>query len=488
MPSLPGANVRLVRFVRRHATGLVATTIGTVLAAALITDGTFRLTSSPEHKLNGYYDALGESLLQGRFDVPPEAIGDEAFLIDGRAYGYFGPTPAILRLPLNRLFPTMRGHWTRLSMLAACALTLFAVDLVLRHARRDLRRDDVSDTDSLAGRLVEGAFVVGALVGPPMLFIVREAIIYHEAAIWGAAFALWSYVAILAYCERNRFAFLASAVVFAAASAQARGSVGLGSIAAILLLSAWMLFRARASRRVRHGLTAALAAALVAGGTYYKNMAVFGAASGIPPLILHVQIRYDEARLAQTDGGHFIQPRNVRTALYNYFHPLQFYRKKSFPFIESLRRGDVHRFPETRLDWSAPFASFTTVNPIWLALTALGLVFLVRPRLAGATLRSEGFPIALVGAAVGAGSILIVACIAQRYLHDAFPMWILASAVGLQGLALIAARSARMRIFAPLLVLLAIYTCYANAAVSLTIPRPGEAAGERRGITPFSLR
>jgi hypothetical protein len=38
----------------------------------------------------GFYDAQALSMIDGRFDVPPAAIGDEAFIFQGKAYGYFG--------------------------------------------------------------------------------------------------------------------------------------------------------------------------------------------------------------------------------------------------------------------------------------------------------------------------------------------------------------------------------------------------------------
>ena len=41
-------------------------------------------------------------LLQGRFDVDPQTIGDEGSLRNGLVYTYFGVLPALLRLPFLR--------------------------------------------------------------------------------------------------------------------------------------------------------------------------------------------------------------------------------------------------------------------------------------------------------------------------------------------------------------------------------------------------
>lgn len=46
------------------------------------------------------FNSMALNLLEGRFDVDPATIGNEAFLRGGRSYAYFGIFPALLRLPL----------------------------------------------------------------------------------------------------------------------------------------------------------------------------------------------------------------------------------------------------------------------------------------------------------------------------------------------------------------------------------------------------
>jgi hypothetical protein len=76
----------------------------------------------------------------------------------------------------------------------------------------------------------------------------------------------------------------------------------------------------------------------------------------------------------------------------------------------------------------------------------------------------------LFGAAVGGSTIFVVACITQRYLHDLFPVFVIAGAVGWQELA---ARltPARSRWTIAALALVAAAGLYANIAVSLSMPR-----------------
>src|SRR5438132_6222343 len=66
----------------------------------VVTDGEWNFFPRPGY-MEEFYDAQAQSLLQGRIDVPAQAIDREAFVRQGKFYGYFGPTPALLRLPLE---------------------------------------------------------------------------------------------------------------------------------------------------------------------------------------------------------------------------------------------------------------------------------------------------------------------------------------------------------------------------------------------------
>ena len=60
-----------------------------------------------------------ESFLQGEATVPTNA---ESLRVDGRDYIYFGPLPALLRLPLNALWPDNFGLWGRIATLGGALL------------------------------------------------------------------------------------------------------------------------------------------------------------------------------------------------------------------------------------------------------------------------------------------------------------------------------------------------------------------------------
>ncbi|HET8542618.1 MAG TPA: hypothetical protein VFL83_22275 [Anaeromyxobacter sp.] len=468
-----------------HRVGLAAILLGTLLNAAVVTDGTFELAVPPS-KFVLFYDDLGDSLLEGRFDVPVRAIGSEAFVIDGKTYGYFGPTPALLRIPLNALFPGMRGLWTRSMMIAAALLTLVATYLIRRTAATA-----ALPGSARRGGWLDAAFVVCAAAGTSMLFISRRPIVYHEALAFGVAFAMWTYVLLLRYAEDRRLRVALAAAALALLSFQARVSVGAGALGAVLLLAAVLAAPRRLRERWLHGSPAAQASpgapapiarsprlhavALAAtvllstSALAWKNRQVFGSITGMPPISRHIQLLVNPERLAKT-GGSFFQPVNLRTMLYNYFDPARVtFVRDEFPFV--FPATHVRVFPETRMDHVEEFASLTAVNPLWLVLAAIGIGLVLRPELAGAAPLAR-FRVVLAGAAAGAGSIFVVACVTHRALHDVYPLLIVAGACGVEGAVAVARRSRAWRALCLSAgTVLALYTCYANAAVTLTQAR-----------------
>ena len=80
----------------------------------------------PMGLLGSFYDAQGRALLHGHLSVPPASVSFEGFVIDGRTYMYFGPVPALLRLPVLLVTHGLDGRMTQLSMLLALVVLLVA--------------------------------------------------------------------------------------------------------------------------------------------------------------------------------------------------------------------------------------------------------------------------------------------------------------------------------------------------------------------------
>jgi hypothetical protein len=130
------------------------------------------------HYFDDFFDAQARSLMHGRLDVPPEVAAFEGFLIDGRTHIYFGPVPALVRMPVLAVTDRFDGRLTTLSMLLATVILTIAAFRLLCVLRGIVRGDDP------VGRrepLVTGLLAVVVLVAPPF-FLASEAVVYHEAS------------------------------------------------------------------------------------------------------------------------------------------------------------------------------------------------------------------------------------------------------------------------------------------------------------------
>src|ERR1044071_6983102 len=72
------------------------------------------------------YDSHAEHLLRGDPGVDPRAIRHESLIVDGKVRMYFGPFPAFVRIPLNFIYPSGHGKWSRISGFCAGVIALFA--------------------------------------------------------------------------------------------------------------------------------------------------------------------------------------------------------------------------------------------------------------------------------------------------------------------------------------------------------------------------
>ena len=130
------------------------------------------------------YDSQAEHFLRGNVDVDVEAIGHEAMIVNGKVRMYFGPFPALLRIPLNFVYPAGHGKWSRISGFCAGIIALFAFAGLVRMALKS------SPLSSRARNWLGNACVIGFAFGSPLLLLLGNLSIYDEAIIWGLALSL----------------------------------------------------------------------------------------------------------------------------------------------------------------------------------------------------------------------------------------------------------------------------------------------------------
>jgi hypothetical protein len=110
VPDLPPQPAgRVATLLGRIPWDWLAVAVSMTLLVWIVTGGDWDFFPKPG-TFESFYDGQARSLLHGRIDVVPDAIGTEAFVRNGKTYGYFGPMPALMRLPLELLLPGMYGR------------------------------------------------------------------------------------------------------------------------------------------------------------------------------------------------------------------------------------------------------------------------------------------------------------------------------------------------------------------------------------------
>jgi hypothetical protein len=385
----------------------------------LVTHGTWQLLGAENY--SEFFDQLARSIVRGRLDVPADAVGMEAFVIDGRYYGYWGPFPALLRLPLAIYGGhAWVGHTARLSSLIAGLITVLATRGIM---------------DQLAlwvGRPVLARWFVTALwlalaLGSPLPFLLGRTYIYHESILWAGAMAqlaLWAGLMVL----RTRRPGMMWAMTMAAGSAAlTRPTLGYGALLGtglVLVLVLWQGWRERSwdwlGSRPRLKATG-LIVLLALGGVlpFAYNYVRFGLATRMPmEKYLYASPGREEVTGQGRIVGQIFQLANLGPNLRAYLTPGQLGLDRRFPFFTTKA---YETEPGQKLDNVEPHASLSVTMTGVLLLGVLGLAgFVQRPPL-----------LTLVAGAL-ATVVVICSCtgLSERYLQDFLPWLTLGAGMG----------------------------------------------------------
>lgn len=354
--------------------------------------------------LSEAFDSQAEHFLRGNVDVDGEAIRHEAMIVRGHARMYFGPFPALLRIPLNAIWPSARGKWGRVS---GCLAVSVALAAFARLVGRALERSDVSWR---AARFVGITSLIGFALASPLLLLLGNMSIYNEAVIWGLAGAVaalsFAYAAINArprVATWELFGFAASTAV----ALLSRATFG-APLLVVALALAVPLLRQRAWRDL---LVVALPIALALFGYALLSYARFGTFLGVS---YSHYINPTHREFARSHGTFDFA--RVPFALADYF-TLRLPRIDSVsPFVHAQR----HRLAHGAI-FSLPFSE-TYVSVLWsslwlIAAAAVGAFTLSRRN--AAMLFDRIVIAAFLGEAL---LILAYFALAQRYAAELYPL------------------------------------------------------------------
>jgi len=405
-----------------HGWFIGAALVSVACCGWIVTGGTWKFIF-PEG-FGSFFDFQAANLLQGRLDVPPEGIGDEAFVFAGKYFGYFGVTPAVLRLPFV-IFDAGFGKLSRSFMLAEFAACGVASYLLLLAATEFARGPGARPR-----RSTTLLFTASASLGSTLFFLGSRAYIYHEAILCGAAFALLATWCALRHLLAPDGRWWIGALACGVASVHARPPMGLFALTLLACVAGALAWRARKITR-RHVTLAALsfAGVLSFNGLSYLKFRTFEGA----PLRLNVQ--YGSSRLAHIEGKNF-HLSNLRFNTHTYLGWPSLRFDAHCPWVSLDISKPRRDFPEAKNDFNErtlalPFA----MPPLFVLATAGGaLAWLAlpaaRPAL-GATWLAIG-PMAL--------AMFTAVATAHRYTADFCPFLIAAAAFGFVALEAVAPR------------------------------------------------
>ena len=407
-----------------------AALVGGTLALAV--EVTLLLSGGP---LLGYeilgdvFDAQARSFLDLRWDVDPDVMKIEGFDVDGRTYTYFGPVPALLRLPIVAVTDAFDGRLTRASMLVAWSVTVAMSARLAWRARRVVREPE-EEADRFEQLLV-GLFVFAVGAGSSVTYLTSRPSVFHEAIAWGVAVSLVAIDAVLGWSERRGAMRFAIAVALATVALLTRASVGAApslAIGFVLLGEVLRGVRGRDLALARRAV--ALGCALVIPLAAYAavNHARFGTAFTLPYERHRVSMVVEHRRdVLQANGGTIQGPQFLPTTTLHYLRPDALGVDGSFPWIDFPRPATV--IGDVLMDQVDVASSLPSSMPALWLLAAVGALAVARDR------RRRRFGSAIGGTGGCLVVTLAIGFVAHRYTADAVPLLVVAGGVGVSVLA-----------------------------------------------------
>lgn len=411
----------------------------------VLTAGTWNLFQ--RQYFDDFFDVQARSMLDGRLDVPPEVVGFEGFLIGGKTFIYFGPVPALMRMPLMLVTDRFDGRLTTVSMLLAMVV-LSAAGFRLTCAIRPFVRgaDPVGRREPLAT-----AGLSLALLGGPPFFLASGAVVYNEALVWGLALTLLSFDAVLRWAQRPTGWRLVGTISLVTAAVMTRQSLGLAALAALGLMCLWFVVQAaragegRWRRRVDWqsvfvlGTVLAIPVVFVVALNFAKFETLFA-----PPSEAHVEsmVYSPRQKMLEANDGSLFGLQFAPTTFKQYMRPDGIDVRRDFPYIDFPRLGPSvvgdTRFDE--LDWSS---SIPASAPALTVLAIVAVVWAVRHR--KERRGPPGVALLAIGALFGAAGVISLGYIANRYLNDLLPAVLIPAIVGFHAVCRTAVGWTRLR-------------------------------------------
>lgn len=468
-----------------------------------------RLDPFRDESLANFYEVQARAWLHGRWDAGPGDFLFERFNVNGRYYTYFGPAPALWRVPIVAVTDAFDGRLSRISMMAAFIVLLIAATSLAWHARRCL----LGNSPPTRGTLVAaGSFVFLSGTATPALFLGAKTWVYHEAILWGAAWSVASFSFLVAYLVAPSRRLLIGASATATLAFLSRGSVGLGPVTALAtVLGARLVARLRQQSRTGRaharlqrflgielagsGATWPLAVAVAVPVVLYAyvNYVKFNTLFGTPPYHLQDQLAARASRQAAlaANGGSLFGFHYAPTIMLAYLRPDAITFDRLFPWVSFA--GPPRIIGDVQFEAANFSGSLTVTSLVFTVLVVLGAWAAIRAPRIGDQPTVAVFRVPLIGTAIGCAGIFVLAFLEERYLGDTLPLLVLGGAIGIWWIAHLLTRRAPALRKATIagLALLAAWSVWATASLTLLEQRafgPLVSTRTRAELLEFQIR
>jgi hypothetical protein len=393
---------------------------------ALLSDGRFLEVEPVRYGL--VFNSMIDYMSHGRFDVDPDIVLKEGFFRDGHTYAYFGPVPALLRLPLL-VWPRFSGvDFTVISCaIAATTATVANLGAVLQ-ARR------VIVGTPYVRRVMLFAMAVVIFGGPQLQFLRPS--IFQESLYWAAAIAAIFVMLAFRWCidiAGRRSRHLIAMAVLAGLCLLTRVSTSIGLYAACGGIMLAQLIAA--ARRDRASIIGAIRMLVMPSLILLSCMVIVGYINyerwGSP--LTFQDYKYYNSMLPDDPVFDII-------ANYGYFNfrRLPFGLSYFFVPIWTIIGSDGHFLFRAFMDRvmyivELPPATFLASDMLLCFQVCLGVVSLSRGRMTGTDTLTARLIVA--GLAIPSVLILIAIALTFRYRMEFYPLFEFLGLFGLISLA-----------------------------------------------------
>ena len=426
------------RFTRTAlvAAGLVTIPYAWILFALWGSPNLFRQTIYEDN----FYDLQARAMFHGHLWIPNGSIGIEGFFHAGREYTYFGVFPSVLRMPVLLFTSRFDGRLTAPSMFIAWSLTVLVVPMLVWRIRGLIRGQAALGWSEC---IAYGVFIATSLGGTVLLELAANPYVFSEDLAWSICLAVAGIFVLLGILERPTTGQVAVGLVVLLAANSNRVTTGWALAGAAVLIAVYFGLGWAGVERKRWAWRVAAVGLVPLAVGCAVNYAKFGMLFGVSNFDqewtrVNAYRRQFLASNHDSESGTVFIP----TTLLTYLRPDGIHFSSVFPYI-TLPVAPPRAVGGVLFDRLYRTASIPASMPMAFLLGCWGVITAFRPHPVGRVHLTR----ILLLASAGSGALLFVwGYIADRYLADFLPFFILASAIGLVDIwRRLDGRSARLR-------------------------------------------